>query len=175
MRFLSTPLAGLFEVESDAHVDERGSFRRSWCAEAFASAGLAFQPVQASLSGNLRCFTLRGLHYQIAPHAEQKLVRCVQGRAWDVVVDVREDSPTRWHHHAVELDAARGNALFVPRGFAHGFLTLQDDTTVEYLIDTAFAPAAATGLRFSDPRLAIAWPATPQVVSGRDAAWPLLG
>ena len=173
MRFLPTPLAGLFEVESDAHVDERGSFRRTWCASEFSAAGLDFSPLQASLSGNSRRLTLRGLHYQLAPHAEQKFVRCVQGRAFDVVVDLREGSPTRWQHHAVELDAQRGNALFVPRGFAHGFLTLLDHTTVEYLIDADFAPAAATGLRWNDPRLGIAWPAMPEVISSRDAAWPL--
>ena len=174
MRFLPTPLAGLFEVESEAHLDARGSFRRSWCAQEFGEAGIEFEPLQASLSTNLQQHTLRGLHYQAAPHAEQKLVRCVGGQAWDVVVDLRDDSPTRWQHHAVLLCAARGNALFVPRGFAHGFLTLEDNTTVEYLIDAAFEPASARGLRWSDPRLGIEWPAAPQVVSARDAAWPLL-
>ena len=175
MRFIPTPLPGLFEVESEAHVDERGSFRRSWCAREFAQAGVDFQPVQASLSGNVRRHTLRGLHFQLAPHAEQKLVRCVRGCIRDVVVDVREDSPTRWQHYAVELDATRGNALFVPRGFAHGFLTLEDNTSVEYLIDAVFEPTSARGLRWSDPQLGIAWPAAPQVISDRDAAWPLLG
>ena len=174
MRFLSTPLAGLFEVESDAHLDARGSFRRSWCANEFSAAGLAFTPLQASLSGNTGRFTLRGLHYQVAPHSEQKLVRCVQGRAFDVVVDVREDSPTRWRHHAITLDAARGNALFVPRGFAHGFLSLEDNTSVEYLIDAVFEPTSARGLRWNDPRLAIPWPAQPAVIAARDAGWPLL-
>ena len=90
------------------------------------------------------------------------------------MVDVRPDSPTRWQHHAVELSARRGNALFMPRGFAHGFLTLEDETTVEYLIDTEFVPASAAGLRWNDPRLAIAWPAQPAVIAERDASWPLL-
>lgn len=158
--------------ETVVHADARGSFTRTFCAEAFVSTG--FRPLQTSLSHNHRRHTLRGLHFQSAPHEEVKLVRCLAGAIFDVAVDLRPGSPARFRHVAMELSAARANAMLIPRGFAHGFLTLTDDAVVEYMIDTPFVPAAASGLRFDDPALAIPWPALPAVIAERDRSWPLL-
>jgi len=167
-----TPIAGVLMVNSPAHADERGSFRRTWCADSFAQHGLHFVPVQASLSTNPHMYTLRGLHWQDAPHAEQKLVRCVAGAVWDVAVDLRPDSPTRHRWFGAELSATKGNALFLPQGVAHGFVTLTPDAVVEYLIDTPYAPQAARGARWDDPAFAIAWPVPPALISDKDAGWP---
>jgi dTDP-4-dehydrorhamnose 3,5-epimerase len=172
MEFAATGLPGVWAVDSPAPADVRGSFRRTWCADSFARAGIDFVPVQASLSTNAAACTLRGLHWQADPHAEQKLVRCVAGRVWDVALDLRPDSPTRYCWHAVELSAERGNALFLPRGVAHGFVTLGAGAVVEYLIDTPHAPDAARGARWDDPAFGIRWPAVPVVMSDRDRNWP---
>ncbi len=172
MKLAETAIAGLFVVESPAHADARGAFRRTWCADSFAQAGLAFRPVQASLSTNTARHTLRGLHWQADPHGEAKLVRCVAGAVWDVAVDLRAGSATRGKWQAVTLSAEAGNAFFLPRGMAHGFLSLTEGAVVEYLIDTPFVPAAARGARWNDPALGIDWPALPAVISDRDRDWP---
>lgn len=172
MRLQPTPLPAVFEVDSSAHADGRGSFRRLWCADSFARAGIAFAPLQSSLSTNLARHTLRGMHWQADPHGEQKLVRCLAGRIWDVALDLRERSPTYLKWHAVELSAEKGNALFLPRGVAHGFLSLTPDALVEYLIDAPHTPDAARGLRWNDPAFAIDWPHAPAVLSERDRDWP---
>jgi dTDP-4-dehydrorhamnose 3,5-epimerase len=172
MQLNLTRLPMVFEVESRAHDDSRGSFQRTWCVDTFARAGIAFSPRQSSLSTNLAAFTLRGMHWQAAPHAEQKLVRCLAGRIWDVAIDLREHSPSYLKWHAVELSAMRGNAVFLPRGVAHGFLTLADGAVVEYLIDVAHAPDAARGARWNDAAFGIDWPARPAVISDRDRDWP---
>ena len=172
MRLTLTQIPGVFEVDSPDHTDARGGFRRAWCAESFAAAGVAFTPVQASLSTNPRAHTLRGLHWQAEPHGEAKLVRCVAGAIWDVAVDLRPGSPTFRHWHGVRLDAAGGRALFLPPGVAHGFLTLTDGAVVSYLIEGAYDPASARGAHWDDPALAIDWPARPAIISERDAAWP---
>lgn len=172
MRFVPTPIAGLYGVYGSVHRDERGSFERTWCREAFAAAGLNFSPCQASLSRNDRSLTLRGLHYQAAPAGERKLVRCVAGRIFDVVVDLRRGSPTLLRHWAVTLCAGEGDALFIPHGCAHGFLTLTDGAVVEYMMDSPHAPEHARGLRWNDPALDVGWPAEPEVISERDSSWP---
>ena len=172
MRFDPTPIAGVFAVSAEPHRDARGSFRRLWCHESFLHAGIDFRPVQSSLSINLVRHTLRGLHWQTSPHAEQKLVRCVRGEIWDVALDLRPDQPTHLRWHAERLDAQGGRALFLPRGVAHGFLTLRDWTEVEYLIDAAHAPDCARGARWNDPAFAITWPSEPVVISDRDRSWP---
>lgn len=172
MRLHLTRLPMVFAVESFAHEDARGGFRRTWCADSFARARIDFVPRQASLSTNTAAHTLRGMHWQEGPHAEQKLVRCIAGAIWDVAVDLRPDSPTHLHWHAEELSAEEGNALFLPRGVAHGFLTLTSGAVVEYLIDTPHAPEAARGVRWNDPAFAINWPHPPAVISGRDRDWP---
>lgn len=172
MRLTPTLLPSVFVVDSPAHDDARGSFRRSWCAESFARAGIDFTPRQASLSTNTALHTLRGMHWQADPHGEQKLVRCVAGRIWDVALDLRPDSPGYLRWCAAELSAERGNALFLPRGVAHGFLTLTPGAVVEYLIDAAHTPEAARGARWNDPAFSIDWPHAPAVISDRDRDWP---
>lgn len=172
MQIAPTPLPGLMVVTAPAAQDARGTFRRTWCAQTFAQAGLDFQPVQSSLSTNPQTGTLRGLHYQAAPHAEAKLVRCVAGRIWDVALDLRVDSPTRLRWFGLELSAETGEALFLPHGMAHGFVSLTDHAVVEYLIDTPYQPGAARGLRWNDPAFGIHWPCAPRLISDRDGTWP---
>ncbi len=173
MRFRSTAIPGVVEVLADRARDARGAFLRGWCATRFAEAGLDFTPTQASLSENTHRHTLRGLHWQAAPAAEQKLVRCVRGAVFDVALDLRLGGGLR--HEAVVLSAEQGNAFFIPRGCAHGFITLTDDAVVEYLIDAPYAPGLARGARWDDPAFAIPWPAAPAVISDRDRDWPLHG
>jgi dTDP-4-dehydrorhamnose 3,5-epimerase len=162
-----TPIAGLFEILPERARDRRGAFFRTYCEAAFAAAGLVFRPVQASVSENARRHTLRGMHWQAAPHAETKLVRCVRGAVHDVALHLESGA-----HHAVTLSAEAGNALFIPAGFAHGFLTLTDDAALDYMMDVPFAPGFGRGLRWNDPRFGIPWPAEPAVISDRDATWP---
>lgn len=174
MIFHTTPIAGLFGIAAKPARDERGAFMRSWCQESFAAAGIDFKPIQASLSENTLKHTLRGMHFQVAPAEEQKLIRCVRGAVFDVLVDLRADQPSYLQHVAITLDSKAANAVFVPRGIAHGFLSLTDDAVVEYLIDTPYAPELARGVRWNDPVFGIAWPAEPKVISARDNAWPLI-
>lgn len=174
MKFTETPVAGAWVVEPEPVRDERGSFARVFCAEEFARHGLA--PVVAQINAGVspRAGTLRGLHYQVAPHQESKLVTCTRGAAFDVVVDLRPASPGYGRWHAVELTPANGRMLYVPEGCAHGYLTLLPDTEVRYQASHPYAPEASRGVRWDDPRLGIAWPAPVTVISSRDASWPLL-
>ncbi len=172
MRFIPTPLAGVVTVEMEAAEDERGFFARSFCAEEFARAGIRLQPQQANISHNSEALTLRGMHYQAAPHGEPKLVQCVRGRIFDVAVDLRPASPSYRQWFGLELAPALKRMLFVPEGCAHGFLTLAADTDVLYLMGRPFVPEAARGLRWNDPAFGIAWPAAPNRISSRDAAYP---
>ncbi|MBL3569039.1 dTDP-4-dehydrorhamnose 3,5-epimerase [Rhodovulum sulfidophilum] len=171
MRLTEGDLPGLYLVESPVHADARGSFARAWCRDTFRAAGIDFDPVQANLSANTARHTLRGLHYQDPPYAEAKLVRCVAGRIWDVAVDLRP-GPGYGRWQAVELSAERANALFLPEGLAHGFLTLTPGAVVLYHMGAAHVPGQARGIRWDDPDLAIAWPAPPEVMSEADRAWP---
>jgi len=154
--------------------DERGSFGRIYCHDALSAAGIEFTPCQASLSRNGAARTLRGLHFQSGRHAEAKIVVCVRGRIWDVVVDLRPSSPTFEAWSGIELAADTPAARYVPAGFAHGFLTMEGDSDLLYLIDTPYEPGAAEGIRWNDPDLAIDWPARPALVSRKDAALPAL-
>ncbi len=172
MRISPTALPQVMVVESPAHRDARGAFQRLWCADEFAAAGLDFIPHQASLSTNIAAHTLRGMHWQADPFGEQKLVSCVAGRIWDVALDLRPDSPAYLRWHAEELSAETGRALFIPRGVAHGFLTLTPGAAVAYLIDSPHAPDAARGVRWNDPIFGIDWPHAPAVISGHDRDWP---
>lgn len=173
MRFEPTEIPGVVRVLAAPHVDERGAFARLYCPEEFAAAGIPFAPVQTSVSGNPRAGTLRGMHYQAAPHAETKLVRVTRGRAFDVAVDLRPDSPTHRRWTAAELSADNRVALFIPQGVAHGFLTLEPDTDVLYQIAPAFRPGFEAGVRWDDPAFGIAWPpADPRVMSERDRGYP---
>ena len=172
MRFAPTDIAGVVVVELEPASDARGFFARAHCPEEFAAAGFPFTPVQTSLSRNHRAGTLRGLHYQPPPWAEAKLVRAVRGRAFDVAVDLRTESPTHRRWTAAELSAETGRALLIPAGVAHGFLTLEDDTDILYQIDRAFASGHERGLRWNDPAFGVDWPRPTTVISDRDAAYP---
>jgi dTDP-4-dehydrorhamnose 3,5-epimerase len=172
--FTAAPLSGAYVVELEPLTDERGFFARSYCADEFAAQGLGPELRQCSVSYNARKGTLRGLHYQAAPHEEHKLVRCTAGAIFDVIVDIRASSPTYRHWFAAELSADNRRSLFIPSGFAHGFVSLTDHTEVYYMISVAHVPQAARGLRWNDPALAIKWPLQPAVISARDAAYPLL-
>jgi len=172
VRFSELELPGAWRVELEPHEDERGYFARTFCAEEFAAHGLATRYPQCNLSYNRSVGTLRGLHLQVAPHGEAKLVRCVSGALHDVIVDLRAGSPTRRRWLAVELDARSGTALYVPEGFAHGFLTLREDTEVFYQMGSAYAPGAQRGFRWDDPAFGIDWPFPPQTISERDRTWP---
>ena len=172
MRFLPQKIAGVFVVEAEPHRDERGSFARIFCAEEFVRAGINFTTVQMNLSGNAKRHTLRGLHYQEPPFAEAKFVRAVRGRVYDVVVDLRRESPTHRQWLSVELDSAVINGIYVPEGCAHGFLTLEDETDILYLMGRAHVEGRARGVRWNDPAFGIKWPAVPAVIAPRDAGYP---
>jgi len=171
MRFLPTPLEGAFVIDLHRLEDERGFFARTFCRKEFTSHGLCPDIAQCNLSTNRRRGTLRGLHYQSEPHAEVKLVQCVRGAIWDVIVDLRPDSPTRYQWHGVELSADSHCALYVPAGFAHGFQTLVDGTDVFYQMSTDYDAASARGLLWNDPRLAIDWPLDCPILSERDRSY----
>lgn len=174
MRLRPTRLGGVFVVELEPIEDERGFFARSYSTRAFEESGLVAVTAQTNVAFNHRAGTVRGLHFQRPPHAEAKLVRCTRGSVYDVAVDLREGSPTYLEHVGVELDAAGRRALYVPPGCAHGYLTLVDDTELTYQVSADYAPAAEGGVRWDDPRLAIAWPLPVTVCSAKDAAWPLI-
>lgn len=173
MRFRELPLAGAFVIDLERREDERGSFARCWCREEFAAHGIAAGWVQANVSFNRRAGTLRGLHYQEAPHREAKLIRCTAGTAFDVLVDLRPGSPTRGRWAACELSASCGTMVYVPEGFAHGFQTLADNTELFYLMSEVYRPECARGVRWDDPTLAIDWPACgTRTISARDQTFP---
>ena len=174
MRFEPLPIHGAFLVVAEPHHDERGAFGRLWCREEFARAGLDAGPAQVNVGVNPRRGTLRGLHYQAAPDLEAKLVRCPRGAVWDVIVDLRDDAPTWRRWHAEELAANVPRALFIPAGCAHGYLTLEDDTEVEYFASVPYAAGSARGIRWDDPAIGIKWPFAPALISERDRSWPLL-
>jgi dTDP-4-dehydrorhamnose 3,5-epimerase len=174
MIFTASPLSDAYVIDIERRTDERGFFARSYCAEEFAAQGLGPALRQCSVSYNSRKGTLRGLHYQTAPHEEHKLVRCTAGAIFDVIVDIRASSPTYRRWFALELSAENRRALFIPPGFAHGFLSLTDSAEVYYMISVAHAPEFSRGLRWNDPQLAIAWPFAPTTMSPRDAAYPSL-
>lgn len=173
MLFRETPIKGAFLLELQPHRDERGEFARVWCREEFARQGIDVAMVQGNVSMNPVRGTLRGLHYQLAPHGEAKLVRCVRGAIYDVIVDIDPASPSYRRWYGVEL-TPRSPMLFVPATCAHGFQTLLDDTEINYLVSAPYAPGAARGLRYDDPTLAIGWPLPVSRISAADRNWPTL-
>jgi len=173
MIFTEAPLRGAYVVDIERLTDERGFFARSYCAEDFAARGLGPELRQCSVSYNARRGTLRGMHYQCAPHEEHKLVRCTAGAIFDVIVDIRASSPTIRQWFGTQLSAENRRSLFIPPGFAHGFMSLTDDAEVYYMISVAHAPAFSRGLRWNDPAFAIEWPMPPAVISARDAGFAL--
>lgn len=174
MQFIPTPLADAYVVELDRRGDARGFFARAFCAQEFADAGIPMEIKQANMSLNAETGTLRGLHFQRAPAQETKFVRCVAGALFDVIVDNRPESPTYLQSFGAELSAENGRALYVPKGFAHGFLTLTPSAMAHYLVDEFYTPGVEGGLRYDDPALCIDWPGPVNVISEKDAAWPLI-
>ena len=172
MQFQPTNIAGLLIVGLTRYADERGSFARLFCRDIFAAHGLAHSFVQASLSVTTRAGTLRGMHFQRAPHEEVKLVRCVRGAIYDVVADIRRDSPTYLRWQGFELSPESDVTLYIPKGCAHGFLTLANDSEVLYEMSTPHAPSFADGVRYDDPALGIVWPRPVTRVAEKDLAWP---
>jgi dTDP-4-dehydrorhamnose 3,5-epimerase len=175
MRFRETRLKGAYEIDLELHSDDRGSFARTYCWREFEAHGLNPRVVQCNVSCNKQRGTLRGMHYQEAPYQEDKLIRCLRGALYDVIVDLRRDSPTFRQWTAVELRAQPGQPsgmLYVPAGFAHGFQTLEDDTEVSYQMSEFFAPEAAQGFRWNDPAIAIDWPEPVRMMSDRDRQYP---
>ena len=172
MKILDAALPGARLVELEPIEDERGFFARSFCRREFEQAGLEPCVAQCNVSFNRRRGTLRGMHFQRPPHAEAKLVRCTRGAVYDVIVDLRPDSPAFRRWLGVELSAGNRRALYVPKGFAHGFQSLEDDCEVLYQMSDFHAPQAAGGVRWNDPAFGIRWPIEPPIVSARDAAYP---
>jgi dTDP-4-dehydrorhamnose 3,5-epimerase len=172
MHFSETNLSGVYEIDIDPIPDERGFFARTWCSDQFLRQGLNARLVQCSVSFNKKEGTLRGMHYQVAPHAEAKLVRCTRGSVYDVVLDLRAGSSSFRGWIAVLLSADKRNMVYVPEGCAHGFLTLQDECEIFYQMSEIYYPDCARGVRWSDPAFQIKWPAPVQVISERDRTYP---
>jgi len=173
VRFLSTQLDGAWLVDLDSHEDDRGYFARTWCQKEFSEHGLNPRLVQTSVSFNRRRGTLRGMHYQISPHEEAKLVRCARGSIYDVIVDLRSDSSSSLQWQAFELSENNQRALYVPEGFAHGFLTLQDNSEIHYQMSEFYHPESAGGFHWNDPSLAIDWKFPIEIISKNDDNLPL--
>ena len=172
MRFSHLPLAGAVVVEVEPHGDDRGLFARTFCEVEFAAAGLPVSWPQMNLSFNNLSGTVRGMHYQLAPHGEPKLIRCTSGKIHDVIVDLRPGSATYLQHAAIELSAENRTALFVPADFAHGFQTLADASEVLYLMGTSYVAEAQSGARWDDPAFSFTWPLPISSIAERDATYP---
>jgi dTDP-4-dehydrorhamnose 3,5-epimerase len=171
MIFSETKFAGAYTVDIDRREDNRGHFARVFCAEEFSAHGLKPTVAQASVSFNTKQGTLRGLHFQYPPAAETKYVRCTKGAVRDVIVDLRPESPTYLEHLAIVLSVENGRGLYIPKRFAHGFITLEDDTELTYLIGESHVANAEGGLRYDDPMLGLDWPLPVRVISQRDTVW----
>lgn len=172
MKFIATKLSGVYLIEPELHADDRGSFARTYCEDEFGGAGIEFNVVQANTSFNKYAGTLRGMHYQLSPHAEAKVVRCTSGALHDVVIDLRPESPTFCNWVAAELNAGNNTEMFVPKGCAHGFQTLVDNTEVSYLMSERYVPESASGVRYDDPTFGVEWPLAISFVADRDRNWP---
>ncbi len=174
MRVSPTAIAGVVDIESDIFRDERGSFQRAYCAQEWQAAGLEPVEAQSAISRNRLPATLRGLHFIPEEDGEAKFVRCIRGRIFDVAVDLRPQSPTYRQHISRMLDADRGNALYLPRGVAHGFVTLQADSDIFYQFSRPHRPGIECGIRWDDPAIGIDWPVAPEVISQKDRDLPYL-
>ncbi|HWI79335.1 MAG TPA: dTDP-4-dehydrorhamnose 3,5-epimerase [Ramlibacter sp.] len=172
MIFTPTELAGAVIVELEPAADARGYFARVYCEREFSARGLPRLSAQANVSMTRRAGTLRGMHFQVSPHEEDKLVRCVRGAIWDVIVDIRTGSPTYCRWIGVELNESNQRMLLVPKGFAHGFQTLSDDVAVSYMMSEFYEPAAARGARYDDPSFRIEWPLPVAEIAEKDLGWP---
>lgn len=175
MEFIETELKGAFLVRLKRIEDARGYFARGWCREEFAQHGLITGMVQLNVGFSHKRGTMRGMHYQVAPHAEAKFVRCTRGAIYDVIVDLRPDSPTRGRWVGAELTADNGTMLYAPEGFAHGYQTLTEDAEMYYLTTAFYASGSARGIRYNDPTFQINWPLAVTVISEADQKWPDYG
>lgn len=175
MKFLDTPLAGAYVIEPELIEDNRGFFARSFCVHEFAARGLDTALVQCNISFNRKRGTLRGMHLQVEPHAEAKLVRCTMGAIYDVIVDLRPESPSFTQWYGVELSAQNRRMLYIPTGLGHGFQTLMDDSEVFYQMSEFYHAQSARGVRFDDPAFAIRWPLPDPICSDRDRSYPMFG
>lgn len=169
-----TPLPGSALIELERREDDRGFFARAFCRQEFIEAGLEPAVEQCNISYNHHKGTLRGFHYQVAPHEEAKTIRCLRGAIYDVIVDLRPDSPTYLQHFGAELSEDNRLALHIPKGFAHAYITLTDGVETFYQVSTAYAPGAERGLRWDDPALGVEWPIPVEHISAKDASWPLM-
>ena len=172
MRIIPTAIEGAFIIESDQVGDERGFFSRFYCSDEMAAAGLSSTFVQINNSVAKDPGTLRGIHYQRDPHAETKFLRCLKGAVFDVMIDLRPKSSSYLQWFGVELNDSNRRTIYVPRGCAHGIVTMEADTEILYLVDAKYAPQAEGGIRYNDPFFNIEWPRTPSIVSPKDAKWP---
>ena len=172
MNFAQTEIDGSFVVTMEPFADERGWFARAWCENEFREQALPVRAVQTNVSFNHRSGTIRGLHWQVAPFGESKLLRCTAGAIFDVAVDIREGSPTFGRWQGVRLEAGDGQLVYVPEGCAHGYQALEDGSEVSYNVSHAYVPGAERGLRWDDPAFGIEWPLEDVIVSEKDAAWP---
>ena len=172
MIFKETKLKGAYILEIEPIKDERGFFARSWCKREFEEKGLKAEIAQINVSHNPKKGTLRGLHYQVSPHEETKLIRCTKGALYDVIVDMRPESPTFKQWFGVELTAENHKMLYVPEGFAHGYLTLTDDVEASYQVSEFYTPGAEKGIRWDDPEFNIEWPVPIAVISEKDKNQP---
>lgn len=172
MIFTETKLSGAYIIDLEKRGDSRGFFARSFCQDEFERHGLVNKVVQTNVSLSKHQGTLRGMHYQESPYAETKLVRCTQGAIYDVIVDIRPESPTFKQWIGVELSSSNHRMLFVPQHFAHGFMTLVDDSEVTYQVSQVYHPGSERGIRYNDPALGIVWPQEVKVISDKDASWP---
>lgn len=174
MRFTETDIAGAKVIDPSPHQDDRGRFMRAWCAREFTEHGINFVPVQANMGFSVRKGTTRGMHYQEAPALEAKLVRCTRGTIFDVVLDLRPESPSHGKWYGTELSAENGRMLYLPEGCAHGYQTLEEGTEMHYMTSAYYTPGAVRGVRFDDPAFRIQWPLDATVVSEQDCNWPLV-
>lgn len=174
MIFHETKLKGAFIVELDRKEDDRGFFARAFCSREFEEHGLRSKVVQANMSYNHKKGTLRGMHYQVAPASEPKFIRCISGAIWDVIIDMRPDSPTYLEHIGVELSAENRRAIYVPDMFAHGNQALTDGAELLYLVGEFYTPGCERGVRYDDPAIGIKWPLPVTVISDKDRSWPLI-
>lgn len=172
MHFAETRVAGAMVIEPSPHVDKRGRFMRAWCVKEFAEHGVEFEPVQANLGFSITRGTVRGMHFQKPPASEAKLVRCSRGAIFDVVLDLRPDSPSYRMWYGVELSGDNGRMLYLPSGCAHGYQTLEACTEMHYMTSAFYTPDATGGVRFDDPAFGIAWPLTVTEMSEQDRSWP---
>ena len=172
MKFTQTPLTGAYIINLEKKTDDRGFFARTWCTQEFGQHGLNPNLVQQNMSLTLKKGTLRGMHFQTPPHAETKVVRCTRGAIYDVIIDLRPNSPTHKHWFGVELTAKNYQMIYVPEGFAHGFVTLTDNSEVSYLVTAFYNPESDSGVRYNDPAFNIKWPIPITTISDKDASFP---